>query len=143
MQRFLVGSRNTTHCPIIPVLGYSINQNARNGGAASVAKCFHPFVIVPTMPQHRRSAHATVLRLMTKGALLKARDVRAQAFTPAPSHGWFAAASSNASALAGIAGRGLTFRRTTRSLLRLGRCLRSSVPAVRPAVSQHRDTTAS
>jgi predicted transcriptional regulator of viral defense system len=30
------------------------------------------------MPQHRRPARATVLRLMTKGALLKARDARAQ-----------------------------------------------------------------
>ena len=78
MQRFLVGSRNTTHCQIIPVLGYPINQNVCNGGATSVAKCLHLFAIVPKMPQHRRPAHATVLRLTTKGALLKARDARAQ-----------------------------------------------------------------
>jgi hypothetical protein len=27
MQRFLIRSRHTTHCEIVPVLGYAINQN--------------------------------------------------------------------------------------------------------------------
>ena len=65
------------------------------------------------------------------------------AFTPAHSRGWYAAENSNASVLGDIAGRAPMFRRITCSLLRVGRYHRSSVSAVRPAVSQHRDATAS